>query len=267
MIPELIKASCSMMGAWGAATAQGSGGMLQLRALDWNTDGPFQLFPVLLTWHPSTGGGFPFTSWTFAGLLGAITGMSSSGTGISEKLWYSYTESSSVFGYVWNFMLQDILQFDMDADQAISRIATANRTCSFFIGLADTNNNQFKIVEYSHEKVNVFNDKNFPSYPNHDLFQNLVFLDKHVQPSSNACFNDLMHQYYGQLTAETVVQYVTALEATGDMHIAVMDHKSRHMFISVAAPADANGNAVPSYTRPFMKVDVNALWNTNQTDY
>lgn len=39
MIGELTKGSCSMYGAWGNATAGGK--TLQLRALDWDTDGPF----------------------------------------------------------------------------------------------------------------------------------------------------------------------------------------------------------------------------------
>ena len=39
MIGELTKASCSMYGAWGDATKDSKN--LQMRALDWGTDGPF----------------------------------------------------------------------------------------------------------------------------------------------------------------------------------------------------------------------------------
>ena len=39
MIGELTKGSCSMYGAWGNATQDNKN--LQLRALDWDTDGPF----------------------------------------------------------------------------------------------------------------------------------------------------------------------------------------------------------------------------------
>lgn len=81
MIPELIKASCSIVTAWGAATAGGAaaGKPVHLRALDWDTGGPFQKYPLLLTMHPGAGNGSTFTSLTWAGLLGSITGMSSSG--------------------------------------------------------------------------------------------------------------------------------------------------------------------------------------------
>ena len=42
MIGELTKGSCSMFGAHSSATPDGN--LLQLRALDWDTDGPFKEF-------------------------------------------------------------------------------------------------------------------------------------------------------------------------------------------------------------------------------
>lgn len=53
LFPELIRMGCTMFGAWGPATAQTSSGLVQLRALDWGTDGPFQQFPVVVVYHPS----------------------------------------------------------------------------------------------------------------------------------------------------------------------------------------------------------------------
>jgi hypothetical protein len=53
LFPELIRMSCSMFGAWGPATAHTSSGLVQLRALDWSTDGPFQQYPVVVVYHPS----------------------------------------------------------------------------------------------------------------------------------------------------------------------------------------------------------------------
>ena len=77
-IPELTRGSCSMFGAWGNATATRDGELLQLRALDWDTDGPFKNYPVLVVYHgeedPSFGN--TFASLGFAGFTGTITGMS-----------------------------------------------------------------------------------------------------------------------------------------------------------------------------------------------
>jgi len=38
LLPELLKASCSLLGAWGPATY--SGELIQLRALDWESHAP-----------------------------------------------------------------------------------------------------------------------------------------------------------------------------------------------------------------------------------
>ena len=93
-----------MMGAWGPASF--SGRLVQLRALDWDTDGPFQQWPVLTVFHPSAAtGGVPHATLGWAGMLGAITGVSSAGIGISEKVWDAYKGQDNMYGYAWNFLL------------------------------------------------------------------------------------------------------------------------------------------------------------------
>jgi len=58
---------------------------------------------------------------------------------------------------------------------------------------------------------------------------------------------------------------VTAYEQTGDMHIAVFDWGNKQMYVSNAGLADVNGNAVPAYDRPFLRFDMEALWNQTLT--
>ena len=66
-----------MFGAWGDATADGN--VLQLRALDWDTDGPFQDYPQVTIYHGDGGaGGQTFANVGWTGWLGSITGMSAS---------------------------------------------------------------------------------------------------------------------------------------------------------------------------------------------
>jgi hypothetical protein len=91
MIGELAKMGCSMIGAWGPATANAtnSTGLMQLRALDWNTDGPWNDFPVVLVRHP-TEDGHAFATVGYPGDVGAISGYSSADVAISEKVWLHY---------------------------------------------------------------------------------------------------------------------------------------------------------------------------------
>ena len=109
MIPELVKAGCSMYGAWGNATAKSeNGNLIQLRALDWNM-GPFLKYAAVMVYHPNEGDGHAFSLMLFPGMLGAIDGYSSAGIGLSEKYWYTYDGSYSRIGNPWNFVLRDIL--------------------------------------------------------------------------------------------------------------------------------------------------------------
>jgi len=97
MIAEWTRAQCSMLGAWGAASFTGQ--LTQLRALDWDTDGPFQQWPTLVVYHPDAAtGGVPNAVLGWAGMLGAITGVSSAGVGISEKVWDAYKGTDNPFG-------------------------------------------------------------------------------------------------------------------------------------------------------------------------
>ena len=176
-------------------------------------------------------------------------------------MWDAYKGTHAVLGYAWNFLFQDILQFDEDTDQALSRIATANRTCAVWLGLGDAHGNggggSFKAVQYAHQTVGVLNDRNFPTYPAHDRFAQLVFINKHVQPSAEPCMNDLMHASYGALSARAAAQYVSALEQTGDMHIMAVDFSGDgELLVSNASP----GGAVSAYDSTFVAFSLAALW-------
>jgi hypothetical protein len=87
MIGEVTKGSCSMFGAWGTATAS-TGALLQLRALDWDVDGPFKNFPQITVYHSSNasdGNTFANVGWT--GWLGSITGMNDKRMVKCHSLW------------------------------------------------------------------------------------------------------------------------------------------------------------------------------------
>jgi len=82
MIGELTQGDCSMYGAWGSATAA-TGHTMQLRALDWDTSGPFRDYPAVVVYHPSSLG-HAFANVGFVGWIGALTGQSSKQMAISE---------------------------------------------------------------------------------------------------------------------------------------------------------------------------------------
>lgn len=90
-------------------------GLVQLRALDFGT-GPWANYTVIATYRdriPDKDSN-AFVSITFPGFVGAITGVSQSGIGISEKVWMTYDtpdlQPGSYQGEADIFVLRDILQ-------------------------------------------------------------------------------------------------------------------------------------------------------------
>lgn len=177
MFPEVIKASCSMFGAWGPALSNVSGGtLLQLRALDWGLDSPLANYSLVVVYHPEAGNGHPFASLTWAGFIGSVTSYGGQ-VGISEKVWLSYNESSDRSGVPFHFLIRDLAQFSETLDDALDRIYNSRRTCSVHLGVGSRHTNQFRLVEYAAEEVVVYDDGNFPAYPPaHPHLDGVVFV-------------------------------------------------------------------------------------------
>jgi len=262
MFPEIIKAHCSMVGAWGPATinSNSSGKLVQLRAIDWATNGPFQKFPQVLVYHPSDSRSQPFSIFGFVGFIGAMSGVSSAPMGICEKVWLSYNGTSSRSGIPWHFLLRDILQFDKTVDDAINRVNHADRTCSIFIGVGDTVN-KFKVMTYSYDAVTVYDDQNYPVYQNHPRLDSVVYVNKHYQPSTDPCLGTMLQQNYGKIDALFLIQSVVALHETGDTHAAVYDYGGDALYVSTAGIYSKPNGAVPAYKRPWTKMSMSALWS------
>jgi hypothetical protein len=79
-VPLLMPYSCSSIAAWGEATEDGH--LYQTRNLDWNLDVKAHEFPILVVYVPDKG--IPHVVPTFAGMIGAHTGMNVRGLALAE---------------------------------------------------------------------------------------------------------------------------------------------------------------------------------------
>lgn len=79
-LPLLMPYSCSSIAAWGDATEDGH--LYQTRNLDWNLAVRAHDFPVIVVYIPDQG--IPHVVPTFAGMIGAHTGMNLRGIALSE---------------------------------------------------------------------------------------------------------------------------------------------------------------------------------------
>jgi hypothetical protein len=176
MFPELYQSSCSSISAYGSATPDGR--LLTVRALDWDTSGILQDFPVLFVHHgtnrgdssSSGGGGIDGSDDTaintttttaattttppeshlslgFAGMTGVLTGVNSAGI-TWASIGVSYPGESGDFGAdvragePWLFMSQRVLEGSSTLADAASLLNNTNRTCNLLLnlgsGAADT---------------------------------------------------------------------------------------------------------------------------------
>jgi len=188
--------------------------------------------------------------------------------------------------------------FVLVVQDALNRIETANRTCSIFVGVGSAQEDFFDVVEYSYQEVNVYNDTDFPAYPPaHDLFNGLVFVDKHTQPSEDPCLNDLLQMYYGNIDPLVTLRNITSVFQTGDMvrvvvaavceatppcvaytlccvrfvldlqHVAIYDFQEHTMTVANAGVYNnVTKTAVPAYARTFVQINMTTAFNTKVSD-
>jgi len=265
MLPGLTKGRCSMLGAWGAAIPGTQGNILQLRALDWDMDGPFRDYAAITVYHPLNDTfGHPFANIGFPGFIGSLTGMSATQLGISEigvgypdDTWGNETQA----GIPFIFLLRDVLQYDYTIDDSISRMAVAHRTCRLILGVGDGKLGEFRGFQYSETVLNVFDDLNqMPIAEWHPRINDIVYWGMDWDcPSYNQVLNEELYAYYGNITAYNGLHYISAIEQSGDNHIAYYDLQQMLAYVAFAAPHNVGG-PIEAYARQYTVIDVASLF-------
>lgn len=264
LIGELTQGDCSMVGAWGPATAGGK--TLAARALDWDTDIPAVQYPTVFIYHPEQGNGHAFANVGFVGWIGALSGQSSAQMSIHE-IGVSYPDATfgneSFAGIPFVFLLRDILQYDNGLNDTIARITGANRTCDLILGAGSGSEGAFRAFEYSASVANVFDDTNqMPLASWHPRIPNMVYYGMDwLCPSYNSVLAAQLTNHSGALTPELIVSNVLPIVQTGDVHAVVYDLTDQRMYVSFYV---TNASSVPTpvnaYDRAFTQLDLNALF-------
>lgn len=252
LIPELLKASCSIGGWWGPATA--SGQLIQLRALDWEEHAPISKFPMITVYHPSETGSVPFANIAWAGFLGSLTGYSSAKIGVSERLRGGDASTMTRFGKPWTYALRDVLQFSKTIDDALNNLNSTDRTCSVYLGIGSSINNTYRIIEYSETEFKVYDDTNWHFGSTHPKAKGMIWKAYH---DDKTCFQNHFLPAYGKITPELVWKYVAPRSETGDSQVIVMDYSNNHIYAMYPNPATHERG----YNRPAIKIDLNPHFN------
>lgn len=268
LLPELIRMSCSIVGATGKATP--SGGLNQLRALDFG-GGPFANYSLLTVYHPDVGN--PFANIGFAGFSNLVTGVSGK-VGVSEKVHEVYNNGTGLQPGTYKgrsvaMVMREMLQFANSTQDAIDYARAADRTWSVFLGFGDSENN-FDVLEYRHESVDVFDWHNISNITDSVQIPDITFVDRHPQPTHEPdMMPTILKEHYGNLSVETIAQLPQQLGPTGDVHVAIYDYPNHKMLMSVGL-VDENGtygnnNEGMACNRPFLRFDLDSLWDYKPT--
>lgn len=133
MIPELTRAACTILGAWGSATSDGK--LYHLRTLDWQPTAPINEFPSVIIYQPSEPGSQVFANIGYLGTVGSLTTMSKIGITVGEKVMIPKLEANypqqpeyTYYGKPWMFVLRDVAQFAKNMNDVKNMIQSTKRT-------------------------------------------------------------------------------------------------------------------------------------------
>ncbi|CAF1008294.1 unnamed protein product [Rotaria sordida] len=284
MLPEMIKAACTVLGAWGNSAVGST--LLHVRALDWDDKAPIAKYATITVYHPNASyqgysdhfheyykqrnyHSHAFANFGYAGLIGSLGAYSEASIGLGEKVWITKEQDITTrYGNPWTYVLRDVVQFANSIDTALTMMTNAHRTCSIHLGLGSYERNTsiitdanigFRGIEYSARELNVYNWEDMFNTKTHPVLQDIVYWDKHVQPSGDPCLGSLLVANYGHLDPATIIYNVTSLSETGNTMNVVLDYVENAVYIAYSAPDDPQG-PLEAFKRAHTRIDMSKLF-------
>lgn len=144
--------SCSMFGVWGKRTSNGR--VYTGRNLDWLSSTGVSMYKLVTVYHPPQG--YPHATIGWAGLWGALTGMSSQGISVHE----ANLESDDITfrGFPWVLRLRHVMANAKNIDEALSLWKQSNNTVGFNHGFGSKIDKQAVCLETMKGNSAIFSD-------------------------------------------------------------------------------------------------------------
>jgi hypothetical protein len=141
------------------------------------------------------------------------------------------------------------------------------RTWAIFLGVGDYETQEMDIVGYRAADFHAYTPETMPDVTSQPYIQDLVYVDKHPQPSTDTTLPNLLLNYNGNMTMENT-KTIVATHETGDLHIAVYDYGTATMWFSVGrinAIGDfgPDGKIWKACYRPYLQYNLADLWAGN----
>jgi len=270
MLPELIRMACTSFGAWGKAITNPDS-LIHLRALDFG-GGPFANYTVVQVNRKIPGQeDNSFVSISFPTFVGVITGISQSGIGISEKVWMVHgiksLQHGKYDGLADVFVLRNILEKAKTRPEAEQFLQDVKRTFAIWIGIGDYASKTFSLNAYNENASVALSDVTAPSYTSGPFIENIAYVDKGIQPSSDLSLPNALQDFYGKIDLETTKTIIKA-HGTGDLHIAAYDYGQAQLYLALGrinhegqyGPGNGDSSSWLAYRRPWLKFNLSDFW-------
>ena len=250
-VPLLMPYSCSSIAAWGDATEDGH--LYQTRNLDWSMEIGAHEFPVVVVYVPDRG--IPHVLPTFAGFIGAHTGMNVKGIALAEMGDASGKEApyfvhAPHFTVFFRTMLYDADSLTKTID--IFEAQPMTKRYHFVFGDGQTDNRAVKILAHSPEpegqRVAIWKDND----PTDEFAPNIMACCVYNDEGRGA-FPTLKRET-GKLNGEKLVALANTIPIKGGNVVNVVyDATALRMWVTYA-----KGDR-EAYQRPSVFLDLKAL--------
>lgn len=250
-IPLLMPYSCSSIAAWGKATADGH--MYQTRNLDWSLEIGAHEFPLVTIYLPKDG--IPHVVPTFAGVIGAHTGMNARGIVLAEMGDAPASEMPYQIHAPHFTIFNRTLLYNADSLSRTLEIFLAQPlTKRYHFVFADGRNERRAVKIRAHapeppnERVLIWKDNDATDEFAPNVLPSIVYNDE-----GRGAFPTLKEQY-GKLNGEKLVQLCNKIPIKGGNVVnCVYDATDLRLWISFAK-ADRE-----AYQRPYAYLDLKTI--------
>ena len=250
-LPLLMPYSCSSIAVWGKATVDGH--LYQTRNLDWSMEVGAHNYPMLVLYLPDKGN--PHVIPTFAGIIGAHTGMNAKGIALAEMgdapaKEAPYQIHAPHFTIFFRTMLYDADSLTQTLD--IFREQPLTKRYHFVFGDGRKETRAVKIRAHAPEsagkQVMIWGDNDPKDEFAPHIAPCLVYNDE-----GRGAFPTLKKEF-GKLDGEKMVQLANQIPIKGGNVINIVyDATALKFWVSYAKGTEE------AYLRPYVAVDLNAI--------
>ncbi|MBK7106916.1 MAG: hypothetical protein IPH62_16715 [Ignavibacteriae bacterium] len=248
MIPVVGNYACSGVSVWGPASENGN--LYQIRNLDFTMGGGLQDFPTIVIYLPSDG--IPHASATFAGYIGAHTGINAEGIVLSEKGSSPNKEYPfDLDGTHFSTLFRDLLYDANTLNEALEIVTSAKLIKRYHLYIGDGkagSKGAAKILVSSPDsvKLKIWKDND----PTDEVAPKVMGNTCYYTMDNDAAY-EFLTKNHGKFNSDKMIELSRLVaDEDGNLENVVYDATNLEMWV-----AYANGNEVAS-SRPYVYIDL-----------